>query len=88
MVCYLLVKMTNKMVNYFVNKKDHPDHNGHVEINLSKMIRWIFWHLSKWGFFSLDYIIKPYFPLFMTCKFDELNPIIQACVTHVDGPST
>jgi hypothetical protein len=24
MVCYLLVKMINKMVNYFVNKKDHP----------------------------------------------------------------
>jgi hypothetical protein len=24
----------------------------------------------------------------MTCNFDELNPIIQACVTHVDGPSS
>jgi hypothetical protein len=26
--------------------------------------------------------------LLMTCNFDELNPIIQAFVTHVDGPST
>ncbi len=42
MVHYLLVKTINQMVYYFVNKKYHFSHNGHAEINLSKMMAWFF----------------------------------------------
>jgi hypothetical protein len=38
MVHYLLVKIINQMVYYFANKKYHLSHNGHVKINLSKMM--------------------------------------------------
>jgi hypothetical protein len=47
MVHYSLIKMTNQIV-----------HILHVEILLSKMIKWSSWHLSKLGFFKLDLSIK------------------------------
>jgi len=55
-VHYLLVKMTNQMVHYFVSQKDHPNHKKHVEINLSKMMKWFFLHLSKLGVFFTRFV--------------------------------
>jgi hypothetical protein len=42
MVDYLLVKMTNQMINYFANQRDHLIHNEHFKINLSKMTNGLF----------------------------------------------
>jgi hypothetical protein len=42
MVDYLLVKMINQMIHYFVNQRDQPIHNEHFNINLSKMTNGFF----------------------------------------------
>lgn len=41
-VNFLLIKMTNKMVHTLLIKKNHPNHNGHVQIDLTKMTKWSF----------------------------------------------
>jgi hypothetical protein len=43
---------------YFANKKDHPNHTGHVKINLSKMIREVFWPISKFGLFYHNFWLE------------------------------
>ncbi len=37
---------------YFSSQKNHPNHNEHVEIDLSKMMEWWFLHLFKLDFFT------------------------------------
>jgi hypothetical protein len=41
-------------------KKNHPNHNEHVEIDLSKMTKWFFLRLFKLGNFLLDLLVKKY----------------------------
>jgi hypothetical protein len=43
---------------HFASNKNHPNHSGHVEINLSKMMEWSFLHLFKLGIFLLDLLVK------------------------------
>ncbi len=45
---------------YYVSQKNHPSHNGHVEIDLFKMTKWSFWHLFKLGVFLLYLLVKKY----------------------------
>ncbi len=41
-----------------INQKDHPSHNRHVEIDLSKMTYSFFLHLFTFGYFLLNFLIK------------------------------
>jgi hypothetical protein len=43
---------------YFSNQKNHPSHNGHVEIDLFKMVEWCFLHLFKLGIFLTKFTNK------------------------------
>ncbi len=43
--------LTYQMVCYYTNKKDHPSHDRHVKINLSKMTKQFFDLVQK-GFFT------------------------------------
>jgi hypothetical protein len=43
---------------YYANKKDHPNHTRHVKIDLSKMIREVFWPLSKFGLFYHNFWLE------------------------------
>jgi hypothetical protein len=52
------INFTSQMVHYSASQKDHPYHNKHVEINLSKMTKWFFWRLSKLGLFLLNLLVK------------------------------
>jgi len=42
MVHYLIVKMISQIVQYFSRQKDHPNHVGQVQINLSRLKGWFF----------------------------------------------
>jgi hypothetical protein len=52
-----LVTSQNDQLNgpYFANKKNHPNHNGHIKIELSKMMEWSFLRMSKLGCFYYIY---------------------------------
>ncbi len=54
----MCINLTNQMVHYSTSKKDHPRHNRHVVIKLSKMTKWFFLHLSKLGLFLLNLLVK------------------------------
>jgi hypothetical protein len=43
---------------YFTSKKNHPNHNGHVEIDLSKMTKWSSLSLFKLGSFLITFVNK------------------------------
>jgi hypothetical protein len=58
MVYYPIVKMTNKIIQQFASQNDYPNHIGQVQINLSKLTGWSFWHFYKWGPSWLDFLIK------------------------------
>ncbi len=58
MVHYGIVKMTSQLIQLSTNKKDHPSHTRQVQINLFKLTRWSFWHLSKWDPSWLDFLVK------------------------------
>jgi len=79
---------------YSANQKYHPSHNGHVKIDLSKMMEWSFWHLSKFklGIFVLYLLVqkaKNYINLchFMACYirfFEHLRTKLNV-VKEIDG---
>jgi hypothetical protein len=43
--------MISQMVNTLPIKKTTPSHNGHVEIDLSKMMEWSFDPYPNWAIF-------------------------------------
>jgi hypothetical protein len=49
MVHYLIVKMISQIVQYFANQKDHPNHVGQVQINLSRLKGWFFFYACPNG---------------------------------------
>ncbi len=69
---YLISQNDQSNGPYFSNKKNLHIHNGHVKINLSKMIQWYFLCMFKLGIFLLDFQIKKYQisinDLFLTLK--------------------
>jgi hypothetical protein len=46
---------------YSNGKKNHPNHNGHVKSDLSKMMEWFFLTLLKLGSFKLYLLVKTIF---------------------------
>jgi len=55
------------------NKKNHPSHNEHVKIDLSKMMEWFFLCLFKLGIFLLDLLIKK-IPCFLVVIQETQQP--------------
>ncbi len=53
MVHYPTIKMTNQIVQYSINKKDHP-----FILDESKSTSWYFLRLSKWGLLLLDSLVQ------------------------------
>jgi hypothetical protein len=55
------------MVCYYTNKKDHPSHDKHVKIDLSKITKQSF---NPRVFFLQDFLVKkPYFSMsIVICK--------------------
>jgi hypothetical protein len=45
---------------YFASKNNHPNNNGHVEINLSKIIEWFSRRFFKLGIFFTRFVNKKY----------------------------
>jgi hypothetical protein len=61
--------MTSQIVHILL-EKNHPNHNGHVKIHLSKMMEWSFWPMFKLDSFLLDLLIKkPFFFDSMLIKY-------------------
>jgi hypothetical protein len=59
MVFYLLVKMINQIVSYFISKNDHPSHNSHnSESKSTYQVDKVFFYAFFWGVFLLKYSIK------------------------------
>jgi hypothetical protein len=53
------------------SQENNPNHNGHVEMDLSKMMEWSFWHLFKLGTSLLDLLVKKY-PCFLVVTFEGM----------------
>jgi len=49
--------LTSQMVCYYTNQNDHPSHDKHVKINLSKMTKQSFDPVQM-GFFLPDFLVK------------------------------
>jgi hypothetical protein len=63
MVFYLLVKMINQIVSYFIGKNDHPSHNSHNnESKSTYQIDKVFFMLFILGIFLIkNFNQKTYF---------------------------
>jgi hypothetical protein len=60
-VHYPPITMTNQMVYYSINKKDHPNHQTCFKTFVQNDdIIWYFWHMSKWVFFTNFIVNKPF----------------------------
>jgi hypothetical protein len=53
MAHYTLIKMTNQIVQHSTSQKDRP-----FTLDRSKLTRWSFLRMSKWGPFLLNSLIK------------------------------
>jgi hypothetical protein len=71
----MCINLTNQMVHYSTSKKDHPRHNRHVVIKLSKMTKWFFLRLSKLGLFLLNLLVKK--PWFYSSDNEQDHKIIK-----------
>lgn len=61
--------LTCQMVCYYTIKKDHPSHDRHVKINLSKMTKQSFDLVQKGFFYQMFQLKKPYFSMnVIICK--------------------
>jgi hypothetical protein len=60
---------------YSTSLKNDPNHNGHVKINLSKMIEWLFLRLFKLEIKKIDFPIKKIlsFLVMKVCKMKILR---------------
>jgi hypothetical protein len=45
------INLMDQMVHYFADQNDHPNHNKHVKIDLSKMTYGFFYTCLNWVFF-------------------------------------
>jgi hypothetical protein len=56
---YSLVKITNQMIFILLVKKDHPSHTRHIQIDLSKMKRGLFYPCTNLIFLPKFPVWKP-----------------------------
>jgi hypothetical protein len=66
------------------SKKDHPNHNRHVEINLSKMIELSFLYLSTFGYFLLDLLIKNTKNCTSECNFQSFQTLYNSLMNDLN----
>jgi hypothetical protein len=52
---------------YSTSKKNHPSHNKPLEIDLSKMMKWVFLTIIQIGYFLLDFPVKK--PSFLVVQY-------------------
>jgi len=77
-----LVKNDQSNGPYFASQNNQPNHNGHVEINLSKMMEWSFWQLFKFNIYLLDLRIKKV-PCFLIMQLIHLPNFSTCLITYI-----